>query len=456
MMLYPLSTHHEQHSPKEVETVLKRIGLLVACALLLFISWSAVLNMRSPLEKQAELIALADAEIANGTYANAEPFLLEAASYNTQYAHGVLERLKTVYLSLGAGQEYADVLKAQTGRADCPVAAYEEYALLLLADGDIKEALPILKTGVQRTRDSGLLALYERERYAFTAGRERYEDVTAYHNGGIQVMNEGLWGLAGAGGNLRVPCEYGQISTYDTADGGRVVVMRSDGSIVAVNLKNQMVAKTDLRAEEVGNLSEGIVSLRLANGKWIIADGKLVSNGAEYEGIGTCTNSALAVMSNGRWGVAGVGGGKSVLPNEYDSIAMDELGRCYAQKAVFARANGATYLFVDGKQVGEAYEDALPFTDDGWAAAKKNGKWGFVDLEGRFVIEPSFDEALSFSGHLAAVRQGELWGYVALTGRLAIEPQFLMAKSFYSGRAPVLTEDGYCFISLVEALEGGV
>ena len=97
--------------------MLKRIGLLLCCILLLLISWMAVLNMKSPLTKQMELVALADAELENGVYAGAEPYLLEAVSYNTKSTQAVMERLKTVYISLNLAQEYAEILKRQTARA---------------------------------------------------------------------------------------------------------------------------------------------------------------------------------------------------------------------------------------------------------------------------------------------------------------------------------------------------
>ena len=441
--------------------MLKRIGLLIGCVLLLLAAWTAVLSMKSPLEKQTELIVLADAEMSLGIPANAEPFLLDAASYNTKQTQAVYERLKQVYSSLGLTREYADVLKAQTAREDCPVWAYDEYAYYLIKDNRLEDALAIYRLGIGRTGDALLWNNYEQARYAFKIEGDYYEDVTAYHNNGIQVKNDGLWGLANVAGNILIPCEYEQISTYDGANKGRVIIRRADGTLNAVNLKNQIVAKTELTATRIGNLSQDIIPLLLANDKWIIANSKLISSNTEFDGLGACANSALAMKSGGKWGVVTTDS-KTILPFEYDEIIMDEIGRCYAQNAVFAKSGGSVYLFVNAKQLGEVYEDARPFTDDGWAAVKKNGKWGFIDTAGQFMIEPGFDDALSFSGHLAAVKRGELWGYVSLSGKVVIEPQFLKAKSFLYGYAPVLvgaqegdiftasTPEAYFFLSLVE------
>ena len=118
------------------------------------------------------------------------------------------------------------------------------------------------------------------------------------------------------------------------------------------------------------------------------------------------------------------------------------------------RTGGLVYLIVDGSYVGDAYEDAHPFTEEGYAAVKKNGKWGFVDVGGVEVIKFAFDDALSFGQHLAAVKYGEYWGYISRYGQMVIDAAFYEAKSFSDGSAPVLTERGWQFITLLEFKKG--
>ena len=115
---------------------------------------------------------------------------------------------------------------------------------------------------------------------------------------------------------------------------------------------------------------------------------------------------------------------------------------------VFVRRGGKAILLSDGEEIA-SFDNALPFAD-GWAAVKQNGKWGFVDTQGQFLIEPQFDDALSFGQHLAAVKVGGLWGYVNVYGKIVIEPQYREVKSFHHGSAPVLTQDGWKFITLIE------
>jgi len=47
----------------------------------------------------------------------------------------------------------------------------------------------------------------------------------------------------------------------------------------------------------------------------------------------------------------------------------------------------------------------------------KTGKWGFIDKQGKFAINPQFDAAFVVSEGLAAVRLGDSqtgqWGYIS-------------------------------------------
>lgn len=83
----------------------------------------------------------------------------------------------------------------------------------------------------------------------------------------------------------------------------------------------------------------------------------------------------------------------------------------------------------------------------GWF--QKDGKHGCVDLEGKIVIEPQYDDAGDFSEGLAPVMKGKRttdnqgeesitnrrWGYVDEQGKLVIPLQFEGAEKFSSGLA---------------------
>ena len=89
---------------------------------------------------------------------------------------------------------------------------------------------------------------------------------------------------------------------------------------------------------------------------------------------------------------------------------------------------------------------------EGLAAVRIGDKWGFIDRQGTYVIEPQFDDAQSFSEGLAAVRIGDRetgvgkYGFIDRQGRYVVEPQFDGAQSFSEGLAAVFIGDRWGFI----------
>lgn len=71
--------------------------------------------------------------------------------------------------------------------------------------------------------------------------------------------------------------------------------------------------------------------------------------------------------------------------------------------------------------------------------AKKDGKWGFRNGSGSFVIAPQFDWVSSFSEGLAAVMVGERYGFIDETGRFVIKRRYTEVGDFSEGLARVRT-----------------
>jgi hypothetical protein len=411
-----------------------------------------VLGAQSNSERQAELIAQATKYIYDEIYILAVPLLEEAAGYNAAHTLEAEALLKRVYLQLldqrGVRRKYLDLLDKQMSRRDVSPDVFYEAASFQLENSKFIEALEILKDGIERTESNDLIMLYENNRYVYRLGFNFFEDVTAFHGTTIGVSRDGLWGIANSEGALLIPFEYEKISTF-SAD--RAIVQR-DGVIFAVDRNNNRLALLKENVSDFGNYADSRVALLMADG-WRRASGDFEMGSAAFEQIGTYSGGYAAAMQNGKWGVIDRAT-TWLIPAEYDEILMDELGRSYGQGAVFARKGSSVYLIVDGVQTGDTFEDARPFGNEGYAAVKNNGQWGFINTAGDVVIRHQFEDALSFGQHLAAVKQGEYWGYVNLFGDIVIETIFLQAKSFANGNAPVLTERGWQFLSLLEYRKG--
>lgn len=66
-------------------------------------------------------------------------------------------------------------------------------------------------------------------------------------------------------------------------------------------------------------------------------------------------------------------------------------------------------------------------------AAKKKNKWGFIDVNGNWVIPPEYYNASAFSEGFASVEKFELRSYVDTRGKLITGFQFFKAFPFQNG-----------------------
>lgn len=430
-----------------------RVIAAAGCLIIVAIAWFLTATSKSADQRQLELIQAAMALMQDGIYIRAVPLLEEAAGMNATHTQEAEEELKIAYLELigtrGFGRRYVSLLERQMGRRDAIPEFFAEAAAYYLESSRVSDALRVLKDGIEQTGSRDLIAMYEGNRYAIEMSRTSYDYVAAIHRSTVQVQEDGLWGIAESDGVLLIPCEYERISTYDA---GCAIVMRN-GEIYAVDRNNNRVARLGERgATDIGNYANDRIPI-LIDGVWRRSMGDLAPGSLAFEQIGMYSGGYAAAQVDGKWGVIGMSSEWLIEP-VHDGIVQDELGRCYAQGAVFVRIGHAVYLFIGSRQAGEAYEDARPFSTEGYAAVKRGGRWGYIDNAGNLIIDFQFPDALSFGQHLAAVEQDGSWGYINLDGVVVISPQFIEAKSFSNGSAPALTERGWQFITLLEYKKG--
>lgn len=67
--------------------------------------------------------------------------------------------------------------------------------------------------------------------------------------------------------------------------------------------------------------------------------------------------------------------------------------------------------------ISPSFEE-VEYFGEGKAGAKIGGKWGFINKKGDFVIKPQFDDVQRFSEGFAPVRIGHVWGFVNQSGPL--------------------------------------
>jgi hypothetical protein len=96
---------------------------------------------------------------------------------------------------------------------------------------------------------------------------------------------------------------------------------------------------------------------------------------------------------------------------------------------------GDGWIFIDktGQVIGgdKSWQEAHDF-HEGLAAVKRDDKWGFMDSNGKLVVEPVWKDAHDFHHGRAAVNSAEtgFWGYLAPDGSLAMAAVWTEAADF--------------------------
>lgn len=79
----------------------------------------------------------------------------------------------------------------------------------------------------------------------------------------------------------------------------------------------------------------------------------------------------------------------------------------------------------------------------------QNGKYGFIDKNGKEIVEAKFDNIiLNNSESLVAVKFNGLWGFIDKNGEFIIIPQYKETKGFKDGLAFVKDENFEGYINM--------
>jgi hypothetical protein len=173
------------------------------------------------------------------------------------------------------------------------------------------------------------------------------------------------------------------------------------------------------------------------------------------------SDGMAAVKINDKWGFIDAAGDLVIQPKfsnayyfregvgiarfeESGDVLIDKMGKTLATEFGFvdlvsegrvpATRNGKSgYLDLQGKMVIPIIYDAGRSFSDGLAAVEKNNKWGYVDRDGRTVIPFVLDEAGQFGNGLAPAKVGTRTGFISKSGSFSFDLPFSYAPGFLTG-----------------------
>ncbi|MCP4443187.1 MAG: WG repeat-containing protein [Aureispira sp.] len=157
---------------------------------------------------------------------------------------------------------------------------------------------------------------------------------------------------------------------------------------------------------------------------------------AHWRFWGGSFESDLAMISqNGRLGYMDKSGTIKITANYFEAQPFHE-----GLAAVLPDTATGLWGFIDkrGKEVITAKYTQVGYFGEGYCPVKRNDKIFFIDKKGNAAFGgQNFEVAKSFSEGLGAAKANGKWGYIDVTGDWVIEPQFGNALSFQDGKALV-------------------
>ena len=269
---------------------------------------------------------------------------------------------------------------------------------------------------------------------------QHYFLVKAQHPASLLGRNPAIWPLLMSGVVLLVSCLVGfaaqqnSLALFVVSEGERCGYINASGTI-----------SIPARFTNCEDFSGGLAPVEI-DGKWGFIDQKgAVVISPQFDECRWSFSEGLAAVRLGKnWGYIDTKG-DFVIPPKFD----------YAQGFAEGRA-----IVLVGQKHGVIDKTGIlrtePFDDSGWTfndgllEVEKDGRWGFVDIEGDVAVPIRFHRAQGFTEGLAAVEFSDdknQWGFIDRSGKTVIVPQFQEAGYFAEGLAPVSIGFKYGYIN---------
>lgn len=335
-----------------------------------------------------------------------------------------------------AVEEYVEKLKEAVKKDKNNEKRVIELAEIYINEDAYENAYKCLneayKNGIKSKKITELIT---KVKYAYDIQSNGYDDFYSYNNGKYVVKNGNLWGLIDGKGQMDTNLNYQYISMIGD-NSLRIKTINNESRLF--NEDGKVLGIFDFPVMDAGMYSEGLIAIR-KDEKYSYYDSTGKKKFGEYDFAGTFKNGMAAVKDGTKWKFINTEG-KVKKECDWDEIVLDNKGYYINNDVIIAKKNEKYEMYNSKfKKIGKFQCDELDMsTDEGIFAFKVNEKWGFVNSEGKIIIKPEYDEALSFSNGLAAVCKNEKWGFITEDNKLVIDYAFDGADYF--------NDNGVCFI----------
>ena len=321
-----------------------------------------------------------------------------------------------------------------------------------------------------------------------------YEGVTLPSEGRIAVMKNNLWGFTNLDGTLVIPLQFPSATPF--ADGRSAVGIVVDSAFFFgnyIDTLGHLLFPTD-RYQQTRPYADGY-ALAMRYDRWGVidrdgneivpfafelivgpdhhivfaghAEGELAlfelpavsprrqiapSSPFIYHPVTAVSEGRIGVLRGEQFGFLDLQGNE-VIPSIYDEVGIFRQGRTMVRQGDLCGIVDTLGRAILPLEYHSHADRGIKYTYfDGLALVEKDYRYGFVDLDGHFVVPLILQDAYPFSEGTAAVKHDGLWGYIDTTGNLTLPVVFDRASPFQYQRADVtfhgqhlkIAPDGHC------------
>lgn len=339
----------------------------------------------------------------------------------------VAEFYRDIMENRGKAAEWGEVMLTQYPKLPEP---YEFQMDIYLRNEDYAAFFDLYHTMVNRHISSEAAeSLYKSVEYVYYEQGE-YDEASIFSNNLAPVRRNENWGYCNSKGKKKI----GTVYTYAGAfsDGMAPVIDAAGEAYFIDNNGNKVMSvEVEENIQKLGVMSSAEI-YTVFNGKewnYYKKSGELLMGG--FSEAANFANGVTAAKTGSSWKIYDTSG-NTMTDTAYPEVVMDEKQMVYRNERLFV-GTGSSYIMIDaqGGQIGtDTYEDVRIFYENTYAAVRKDGKWGFIDKDGSWFIEPEYEDARSFLNGYAAVKLDGKWGFINMEKELCIHCAFTEAKDF--------------------------
>ena len=270
------------------------------------------------------------------------------------------------------------------------------------------------------------------------------------NNDRICVKIGDQWGFVDADGNVVIQPMLNNPGKFNAG----LLPVNDNGLYGYINTNGEWVIKPQFLY--AAPFSEGVATIGLLDStgrrpiySLINHTGRTLTTFREGSGRGWPFKNGAAIVGwfNQKYSVVDKKG-DMVFETQFDQFYGDESTYQFIFEGLIGVRVDGKWGFIDaaGDWIIKPEYEAVERFRNRLCTVKIDGKWGVIDTTGKVVVEPEYDWYVIYQDDLACVKIDGKYGYIDKKGNIAIQPAYDYAWDFADGVALVQTGKGYGLI----------